>query len=326
MNEEWDLGYSNIFAAGLAFSVLLGIFYVLYDRLPKEVVDLDSGLSEKYEDLGLRTATVFSVQNVTYFSDSSSILCHLLNMGSAILDPNDISIIIDGEYIDETVHTVNRRLGSDLRNPGLWDCDESLELNLTFSLDPGDHVLKLFYENGVWTLAQIDVFDQDITWTVSHTDPQEGTVNESCDITGVGVGEDSGYVYFRMNLSGDLSDECTYTWYVDIDGNGSTGMKTEGSRTLLEYPGGATQSFPDGAGIEYLISYHDGSATLLVQGDLDSMLEEHEQVSYYRRSTTSLVVRVVRSDLGFLPTDSVSFSFYAFSADYFRRVDFAPDP
>jgi archaellum component FlaF (FlaF/FlaG flagellin family) len=320
------LGFSNIMAAALAFSVLMGIFYILQGQLPEGVVDLDSEISSKYDDLSSRASTCFRVVNLSYRSDAGVILCYLLNSGSLALAPEDLSVLVDGIYIDESTDEIGRNLGGDVRNPGLWDPEETLEINMTRELSEGNHVLKVFYSNGVYALGYLTVMNASLNWTLTYVDPAEGTVDDSCEIVGLGVAEDSTYLYFRMNLSGEVSKEGVYNWYIDLDDNSSTGASTGGPRTLVEYPNGTTTTYPEGAGIDSTISFSESTATLFSSRDLVSVLEEEGPLDSCQPSGTSIMIRVPKTDLGIQPSGNATFSFYAYSLDSQNRVDRAPDP
>ena len=319
------MGFSNIMAAALAFSVLMGIFYILQGQLPEGVVDLDSEISGKYDDLSSRTSTCFHVVNLSYRSDTGVILCCLLNSGTVALVPEDLSVLVDGIYMDESIDEIGHSLGGDVRNPGLWDPDETLEINMTRQLSEGNHLLKIFYTNGVYALGHLAVLNASLNWTLTYADPAEGTVDGSCDIIGLGVVEDSTYLYFRMNLSGQVSDDGVYSWYIDMDDNSSTGASTGGSRTMVEYPNGTTATYPEGAGIDNIISFSELTATLLSTRDLVSVLEEAGSLDSCQPSGTSIMVRVPKTALGIQPSENATLSFYAYSLDSQNRVDRAPD-
>ena len=319
------MGFSNIFAAALAFSVLLGIFYVLYESLPKEVVELDSELTEKYDDLASRAATDFSLINMTHFSDSNITTMILENDGRSTLNPSMLSFILDGSYLDETFVDINRTVFNDNVNPNLWDPGEVLVCNLTCQLDLGVHIFKAFYSNGVWCTGRIRILNNSIPWIVLFTDPVEGSTDAGADIISFGAGNDSESLYLRINLSASISDDCIYSWYIDVDSNGSTGVLTNGGRTLVEYPSNTTQVYGSGAGIEYLVSYREGSPKLYSQGDLSGMLEEKKELEFSNPSGSSLLIRVPLADLGFEESDDPSLSFYIYGVDSIMRTDFAPD-
>lgn len=315
------MGFSNIFAAALAFSVLIGIFYILYESLPEEVVDMGAELTEKYDDLALKAATQFSIENVTYFSDTNLTIVVLENGGGAMLDPAMLSFIIDGNYLDESTTNISRTVLGDGLNPDLWDTGEGLSCNLTYSLGPGIHNVKAFYGNGVWCSGNIKVIDSNINLSVSYADPVEGTLDASADITGFGAGNDTEFWYIRVNVSGPISESCTYSCYIDVDSSGSTGIATAGSRTLIHYPTNVTQAFDPGAGVEYMVNYRGGTAKLFSQGDLGSMLEERAVLDFSNPTGSSLLIRVPLADLG----NPSNFSFYLYGVDQLMRHDLAPD-
>jgi len=320
------VGFSNLFAAALAFSVLLGIFYVLYDRLPKQVVDLDTQITGRWDDLASRAATEMNVENVTYYSDSHLTVSCITNSGTSILDPDDLSVILDGLYLDQSTYTILWKIDGDNVNPDLWDPDEVLMVNISLVLEEGEHRLKFFYSNGVYVVENFQVINPDVTWPANHSDAVEGSVNASSDITWIGAGEDSDYIYLRMNLSGDLSEGGIYAWCIDLDGDRNTGIATDGQRTLVGYPSGTTQTFSQGAGVEYLVVYRKGEGRIFGKEEFASTFQEENEATVSRPSPSSLILRLERSDLGFSSGQSVSFWFYAYSLDALRRTDYAPDP
>jgi archaellum component FlaF (FlaF/FlaG flagellin family) len=320
------MGFSNIFAAALAFSVLLGIFYVLYDSLPSEVVELDSELAEKYEDLSMKAGTDFAIENVTHFADSDLTKMALSNNGRLTMDPNMLSFILDGLYLDETSVNISRSIAEGEVNPELWDPGEVLVCNLTYSLEPGVHTFKAFYENGMWCTASVLILDSNMSWQVVYGDTVEGYLDSSADVIDVGATNDSDYLYLRLNLSGSVSTACTYCWYIDIDSNRSTGMPTSGARTLIQYPSGNTKTYGSGAGIEFLASYRDGTMKLYSQGDLGYMLEESKELDVSHPSNRSIFTRIPLSELGFGDLEYPALDFYVYTLDPTRNTDFAPDP
>ncbi|MEM4260450.1 MAG: hypothetical protein QXG00_04395 [Candidatus Woesearchaeota archaeon] len=141
------MGFGTIFVQTiffiLFFVALLGFFTV-----SKAIAIENKESIAMREELTMnKIKSDISIYNVTYDSPSSKILVVVNNTGKIKLKLEEIDIYIDGSRIprDQTNRTI-QILPQDFLNPSLWDPDESIEINITYSLSVGNHYIDILTE------------------------------------------------------------------------------------------------------------------------------------------------------------------------------------
>ncbi|MCA9478566.1 MAG: hypothetical protein KC535_05455 [Nanoarchaeota archaeon] len=112
----------------------------------KNVVD-DTTTSLKIQGDAVSNSlkTDITIESMSYSNITDITSVGLRNTGRTKLDISMVDIYLDGEYIprNDTNRTIIIEPTTDVRNPGIWDTNEIVTIEIFKTLQDGDHVLAI---------------------------------------------------------------------------------------------------------------------------------------------------------------------------------------
>ncbi len=112
----------------------------------KNVID-DTSTSMKIQGDAVSNSikTDLTIESVVYSNVTDITTIGVRNSGRTKLDIDLIDMYLDGIYIPRDIlnRTIAIESSTDVRNPGIWDNDEIVQIQIFKVLQDGDHVLAI---------------------------------------------------------------------------------------------------------------------------------------------------------------------------------------
>lgn len=141
------MGFGTIFVQ-IIFFILFFIALLGFFTVSKAIaIENKNSIAMREEMTMNKIKSEVSIDSISYNSPSTKIVMVVNNTGKIKLDTDEIDIYVDGSRIprDQTNRTI-QILPQDFLNPNLWDPDESIEINITYSLSVGNHYIDILTE------------------------------------------------------------------------------------------------------------------------------------------------------------------------------------
>lgn len=132
--------------------IIFGSFSFM-DKMNSKIQD--HYFNEK-QDLVTKTLSSNMQVDSAAYSASKSVI-QLTNSGSNKISLEHLDVYVDGQRIPRSAQnrTIDVLSSSELANPGLWDPQETLEINITKSLSAGNHRIDIVNEYGIKVVTKV---------------------------------------------------------------------------------------------------------------------------------------------------------------------------
>jgi archaellum component FlaG (FlaF/FlaG flagellin family) len=141
------MGFGTIFVQ-IIFFILFFMALVGFFSISKAIaIDNKTSIMLREQTAMNKIKSEITIYNLSYYSGEGIISIYVNNTGKLKLKQEELDIYVDGSRIprDQTNRTI-KILPQDFLNPTLWDPDESIEINVTYSLSTGTHYVDVITE------------------------------------------------------------------------------------------------------------------------------------------------------------------------------------
>ncbi len=143
------MGFAEIIATVLMFIV---IFYmgVMMTGMSVDHFRATKNAISSYQDANLKQIqTHIKITNASYETSFSGVRMHVKNTGSTILNPDYGDIYISGSRIIRNSSGRNMTISDELQNPGLWDPEETMIIDIPIVLGSGTYFIEYVTEYSI---------------------------------------------------------------------------------------------------------------------------------------------------------------------------------
>lgn len=136
---------SSIVGTMIMFIAVLALSITVISVFKSVIDDTSSSLKIQGDAVSNSLKTDLTIESIAYSNVTDITSVGVRNTGRTKLDIDKIDIYLDGVYIprNTTNRTITIEPSSDIRNPGIWDSDEIVTIQIFKELVDGDHILAL---------------------------------------------------------------------------------------------------------------------------------------------------------------------------------------
>lgn len=142
------MGFANIATTIIMFIAVLllatGVLITLQTNIDKS----QASMQAQAELLNNEIITNMDITSANY--TVGNVRVYAVNNGKSILKLDRIDCYIDEVFIprNDTNRTIQVEVSTDTKNPGLWDPNEIIRIDISTTLDVGTHTVKLTTQYG----------------------------------------------------------------------------------------------------------------------------------------------------------------------------------
>lgn len=136
---------SGIISTMIMFIAVISLSIGVVSVFKNVVDDTSSSLKIQGDAVSNSLRTDLTIESVVYSNSTDITTIGVRNTGRTKLNPDLIDIYLDGAFIPRDVlnRTITIEPSTDIRNPGIWDSDEIVQIEIFKVLADGDHVLAI---------------------------------------------------------------------------------------------------------------------------------------------------------------------------------------
>jgi len=137
------MGFSGIATTIIMFIAVLMLATTVIISLRNQVDESQASMRAQAELLNNQIKTNIEITSTNY---SSQILrVYAINNGKTILKLDRIDIYVDDEFIPRNVsnRTITLEASTDVKNPGFWDPNEIIKIEVNKTLQAGAHTVAI---------------------------------------------------------------------------------------------------------------------------------------------------------------------------------------
>ena len=151
---------SGIISTMIMFIAILTLSVTVVSVFKNVIDDTSTSIKIQGDAVSNSLRTDLTIESVIYSNVTDITSIGVRNSGRTKLDIDVIDIYLDGEFIPRNVlnRTIEIASSTDIRNPGIWDSDEIVNIKIFKVLEDGDHVLAISTQYSYYVE---DVFSSD---------------------------------------------------------------------------------------------------------------------------------------------------------------------
>ena len=143
------MGFGNVATTIILFIAVLLLATGVITTINTNVERSQASMRIQNEYLNNQIKTNILINQIDY--DTGVLTVYVINNGKTILKPELVDIYLDAAFIprNDTARTITIEPSTDVTNPGLWDPDEVLRIEVDVPLTPGQHRVAVTTQYGV---------------------------------------------------------------------------------------------------------------------------------------------------------------------------------
>jgi archaellum component FlaF (FlaF/FlaG flagellin family) len=141
------MGFDGLASQAIMFIAVMSASVLLVYIFQSQVSESTGTIIQKQETLKNQLATDVSIDSITY--NGTTLNIYAKNVGRTQISPNQTSIYINGEYIEDK--TVKLLTDTDTQPLGVWGTSEVIQILTNITLGTGTYTLRLSTEYGTVT-------------------------------------------------------------------------------------------------------------------------------------------------------------------------------
>jgi archaellum component FlaG (FlaF/FlaG flagellin family) len=141
------MGFDGLASQAIMFIAVMSASVLLVYIFQSQVSESTGTIIQKQETLKNQLATDVSIDSITY--NGTTLNIYAKNVGRTQISPNQTSIYINGEYIQNK--TVRLLTDTDQDPVGVWGTSEVIQILTNITLATGTYSLRLSTEYGTVT-------------------------------------------------------------------------------------------------------------------------------------------------------------------------------
>ena len=142
------MGFGNVATTIIMFIAVLLLATGVIVSLRTQIDQTQSSMNAQAEMLNNQIKTSITITQTNYSAGTTTV--YALNNGKTTLKPQKVDAFLDAEFVprNESNRSVTVQPSTDTKNPGLWDPDEVLKVEVYKSLNAGEHRIALATQYG----------------------------------------------------------------------------------------------------------------------------------------------------------------------------------
>jgi archaellum component FlaF (FlaF/FlaG flagellin family) len=154
------MGFSTIVSQTIFISIMMVVMVSSIFIFSSYIYKTHNSLQEKYTAMDLKSHTELTIMNITYDQVTDEIAARVKNTGRSAISLRALDIYVDSMHIGR--NAANRTIvidpATEIRNPGIWDPEEEVDIDIRITLAGGMHYVELFSDNSVSDIMAFRVF------------------------------------------------------------------------------------------------------------------------------------------------------------------------
>lgn len=153
------MGLETVAAQLIIIGAFLYFAVIIVDSFNNNWTGVHDSLKKYNEKERSRVDESIEIFEVTYDAINSVTEVKINNTGKTMISLDFIDVFQNSIRIPRLNdnRTLNVQSNSELKNPGLWDPEEILEINISGSLPTGSHFVEVFTKNGINDIKSFSV-------------------------------------------------------------------------------------------------------------------------------------------------------------------------
>ena len=145
------MGASTVTAQIIMFVAVMGMATAMVAVFQNYVDESSGAMTAQWDTMSSNIKTDITITNVNWDNVSNITTVHVLNTGKTTLDIEKTDIYLDGLFIPRSVanRTIEVTPSTDLKNPGLWDPKEVIEIRVFKNMTSDTHSVDIGTQYGV---------------------------------------------------------------------------------------------------------------------------------------------------------------------------------
>lgn len=143
------MGFGNVATTIIMFIAVLTLATGVIITMNNQMEQSQASMKIQNDYLNNQMKTNILINQVNYSAGETTI--YIVNDGKTILKTDKVDIYVDADFIprNDTNRTIAIEPSTDITNPGLWDPDEILKINISKTLIAGQHRVAVTTQYGV---------------------------------------------------------------------------------------------------------------------------------------------------------------------------------
>lgn len=139
------MGFSGIVSTMIMFIAVVAMSITVVGAFKSLIDDTSSSIQIQGNALSDQLKTDLFFDEISYSNITDITTVNIKNTGKTKLQTDKVDIYLDGLFIDrnESNRTINIQTSTDLKNPGIWDPGEIVQIKIFKVLEDGDHTLTV---------------------------------------------------------------------------------------------------------------------------------------------------------------------------------------
>lgn len=145
------MGFSSVTAQIIMFIAVMGFATGMVAVFNNYIDENTGAMNAQWQVMSNNLKTDITITNVDWDNTTKTTTVYVLNTGKTTLDPANTDIYLDGMFIprDNNNRTIQVSPSTEIKNTGLWDPKEILEVQVFFSVEEGSHYVDVGSQFGV---------------------------------------------------------------------------------------------------------------------------------------------------------------------------------
>lgn len=142
------MGFGNLATTIIMFIAVLLVATGVIVSLRTNIDQTQSSMKAQADMLNNQIKTSLTITQTNYTAGTTT--AYVINNGKTTLKLDRIDAFLDAEFIprNETNRTITLEASTDTTNPGLWDPDEVVKVEIYKTLGPGQHRVAVTTQYG----------------------------------------------------------------------------------------------------------------------------------------------------------------------------------
>ncbi|MBD3209214.1 hypothetical protein GF367_02235 [Candidatus Woesearchaeota archaeon] len=142
------MGFGNVATTIILFIAVMLLATGVIITINNHVQQSQDSMKIQADALNNQIKTSILITEVNY--TSGNLVLYITNDGKTTLKTSKVDVFVDADFIprNTTGRNITIEPSTDTTNPGLWDPDEVLKINVTKTLDAGQHRVAVTTQYG----------------------------------------------------------------------------------------------------------------------------------------------------------------------------------
>ena len=153
------MGFESVAATIIVIGSLLFFASILTTAFNDNWTEANNAFNIRQDIIQKKIDEKMDIENITHDSVKNITSVEVKNSGTENIDLDYLDIYLDDIRIPRS--TANRTMdilnSTEIKNPGLWDPEETVEINVTKNLTSDLHYVEVFTKNGNTKIKSFNV-------------------------------------------------------------------------------------------------------------------------------------------------------------------------